>query len=109
MRHNVARNPNGLKVHLREEINIASVAEDRDHLVPLLEPSGELDLDLGGLTEIDTAGVQLLLALRNEAEGMGCACRLGGSGEVAHDAFGRLGLGHLLEGPTVGTGVRHGS
>lgn len=109
MHFNVSRLPNGLKAHLREELNIASVAEDRDHLVQLLQPGREVDLDLGGLTEIDTAGVQLLVALRKEADAMGCACRIAGSGENVLEAFGSLGLGHLLEEPLVGTGARHGS
>lgn len=109
MHFNVSRTPHGVKAHLREELNIASVAEDRDHLVQLLEPSGELELDLQGLTEIDTAGVQLLVALRKEADSMGCACRLSGSGESVLETFGSLGLGHVLEEPVVGTGVRHGS
>jgi anti-sigma B factor antagonist len=109
MHYNIARLPNGVKAHLREELNIASVAEDRDHLVSLLQPSGELELDLGGVTEIDTAGVQLLVALRKEAESMGCVCHLAGSDEAVREAFGTLGLGHLLDEPLVGKGVTHGS
>lgn len=94
---------------MREELNIASVAEDRDRLVQLLKPDCELELDLGGLTEIDTAGIQLLVALRREAEGIGCACHLAGSDETVREAFGSLGLGHLLDEPLVGKGVPHGS
>ena len=101
--------PNGTRALLREELTIASVSEDRDRLVQLLQPDGEVELDLEGVTEIDTAGVQLLVALRKEAEAMGCACHIAGSGESVLDAFGRLGLGGHLKEPLVGTGVRRGS
>ena len=109
MHFNVSRIPNGMKAHLREELNIASVAEDRDHLVQLLQPDGELELDLEGLTEIDTAGVQLLVALRKEANSIGCALHLAGSGGNVQESFGMLGLSHFLDEPLVGTGVHHGS
>ena len=109
MHFNVSRIQDMVKAQLREELNISSVAEDRDHLVQLLSPDGELELDLGGVTEIDTAGVQLLVALRKEAERMGCVCHLAGSDEAVREAFGTLGLGHLLDEPLVGTGVPHGS
>jgi len=109
MHFEVSRIPNGVKARLREELNISSVAEDRDHLVKLLQPSGELELDLEGLTEIDTAGVQLLVALRREADRIGCVCHLAGSDETVREAFGTLGLGHLLDEPLVGKGVPRGS
>lgn len=109
MRFSVLRIPGGARARLREELNIASVTEDRDHLVQLLQPAAVLELDLGGLTEIDTAGVQLLVALRKEADSLDCSCRFVGSGDTVQEAFGCLGLGHLLEEPLVGKSVRHGS
>lgn len=109
MRYNVSRTPNGIKVHLREEMKISTVAEDRDHLVQLIQPSHELEIDLAGLEEIDTAGVQLLVALRKEAISAGCDCHFSGCPESAMEAFGRLGLGSLLNEPILATGVRHGS
>lgn len=109
MHFNVSRIPNGVRARLRDELSIASIAEDRIHLVQLLQPASVLELHLEGLTEIDTAGVQLLVAMRKEAAGIGCTCRLSESGERVMDAFGRLGLAHHLQEPLVGTGGLHGS
>lgn len=109
MRYNVSRTSSGVRAQLREELDISSVSEDRDHLVQLLSPDGRMELDLAGVTEIDAAGIQLLAALRKEAKDMGCACLLSGANEGVRGAFELLGLGHLLEESQVGKEALHGS
>jgi len=106
MRFNVSRTPQGVVAHLREGLEISSIAQDRDHLLDLMAPGSVLRLDLEGIADIDTAGVQLLLALSKESTAKGGALEL--ANEAVRSAFALLGLGHRLQEPEVG-GVAHGS
>lgn len=58
---------------------------------------GDLDLDLAGLTDIDVAGLQMLLAARAEAaaRGHGLVVRLPREGSVPA-LIARLGLDHAF-------------
>ncbi len=57
-----------------------------------LNPEPVVELDATELQKIDTAGVQLLLALRREVEGRGGQLRLrAGSGQI-EEQFAKLGL-----------------
>ncbi|KAF7600382.1 MAG: anti-anti-sigma factor [Candidatus Dactylopiibacterium carminicum] len=51
---------------LSGELTVAQAAEVRDALALALTTSEQLTLDLGGLEEIDVAGLQVLLALASE-------------------------------------------
>ncbi len=51
------------------QMNIYSATSLKDELVQALKSSDELCLDLSGVTEIDTAGVQILLLIKKEAQG----------------------------------------
>ncbi|NMG04379.1 STAS domain-containing protein [Azoarcus taiwanensis] len=53
------------------ELTIYSAAECKDALLAALEESDGLEIDLGSVTEIDTAGVQLLILLKSEAKRAG--------------------------------------
>jgi anti-anti-sigma factor len=108
MRFNVSRTPQGVVAHLREGLEISSIAQDRDHLLDLMAPGSVLRLDLEGIADIDTAGVQLLLALSKESTAKGGALELANANEAVRSAFALLGLGHRLQEPEVG-GVAHGS
>jgi hypothetical protein len=58
---------------LEGELTIYSVAEARDQLCSALDQHPALQLNLSGIEELDTAGVQLLAWLKQEG---GCAdCR----------------------------------
>ena len=54
------------------ELTIMVAAEQKANLLARLDAAAEaLDLDLAGVTELDTAGVQVLMLLRREADAAG--------------------------------------
>lgn len=61
------------------ELTIHTAAEQCPRLLGAVEKNGTLRVGLAGVSELDTAGLQMLLAARREAE------RLGGAVEF-HDA-----------------------
>jgi anti-anti-sigma factor len=58
------------------ELTIQTAAEHKTALLAALSSGGRLDVDLSGVTELDTAGLQVLLLLRREALEAGSAVRL---------------------------------
>jgi anti-anti-sigma factor len=64
------------------------------------EPGGPFTLDLGGVAEIDSAGVQLLLALRHSLRQQGRSLQLEQPAAAVQDALRTLGLNELLKDPT---------
>lgn len=64
MAHDKRRRP--ARLAFEGEMTIYSARRDRDRMLEALGPASALTLDLAGVTEIDTAGVQLLLALKAE-------------------------------------------
>lgn len=54
---------------VRGEMTIYTVLEQKRQLFESLKSAKELQIDLGGVTEIDSAGVQLLMFLKQEAVG----------------------------------------
>ncbi|MFI5958409.1 lipid asymmetry maintenance protein MlaB [Cryptosporangium sp. NPDC051539] len=56
------------RVDLDGELTIVTAADTRDRLRPFLV-AGPVEIGLAGVTDIDTAGLQLLLAARRSGEG----------------------------------------
>lgn len=61
--------PKGLA--LEGELTIHTAADRRGALLGMIEADGALELDLSAVTELDTAGLQLLLLARREAAHLG--------------------------------------
>ncbi len=82
------------------EFTIAQAESCRQALLDRLsacsdgQPFGTLDL--GAVTRIDTAAVQILLALRRTLAGGGQALRIHPASSAVHDALGLYGLVGLL-------------
>jgi anti-sigma B factor antagonist len=80
------------------DLTIQAAAAAKDQLLAaarLGEPElGELQLDLSGVTELDTAGLQLLLLLRRELAAEGRTLVLARPSDAVSGA---LALGGLLE------------
>jgi anti-sigma B factor antagonist len=73
-------------ITLTGELTIYTAAETAGRLGAGLEPRGDCDLDLSGVTELDGAGLQLLLWLKHALEAHGSTLHL-----VAHsDAVGEV-------------------
>jgi anti-anti-sigma regulatory factor len=64
----------------------------RQHISAALSSGGPIAVDLGRIAVIDTAGVQLLLALEKAAASRGLALELRGESAVLANALGVLGL-----------------
>ena len=54
---------------IQDEMTIYTVKEQKSLIYEHLKSAKELQIDLGGVTEIDCAGVQLLMFLKQEALG----------------------------------------
>ena len=64
---------------LAGDLTIYAAADAKAGLTALLEACSEVELDLSAVSEIDTAGFQLLLLIKREAQRLGKTVRL-----VAH-------------------------
>ena len=83
---------------LSDELTIVTAAETRERLMPYLVGGADLELDLSAVSDIDTAGLQLLLMARQEAERRGVTVTLTDPSPVVRDLLtftrltGELGL-----------------
>ena len=74
--HIDAQQENGIcRLQMEGELTIYHGLEIRDGLMEHLAASAGIELDLGGVTEMDTAGVQLLLAAKREGTRLGKTVR----------------------------------
>jgi|GEM_PF-454167 len=97
MHMNISKAGGKLRARLGETLDISSVLEGKEQLSKALQKGSEIDFELSGLAEIDTAGVQLLLSTRRQAESDGIRCRfLGPSPEVLR-AFTLLGRADFFD------------
>ncbi|MGZ5055020.1 MAG: STAS domain-containing protein [Methylobacter sp.] len=58
-----------LQLSIQDEMTIYTVGEQKQRLFDSLKTAKEMQVDLGGVTEIDSAGVQLLMFLKQESLG----------------------------------------
>jgi anti-anti-sigma factor len=56
---------NNLTVHLDDELTIYTVNECRDLLAGQLEGVTKININLSGVTEMDSAGLQFLFSIKN--------------------------------------------
>lgn len=78
-------------------MTIYEAAQARDRLLAALPGGTAVVVDLSGVAEIDTAGIQLLVMLAREARRRGCALRFAPRSEAVNDAFERLDLSRYME------------
>lgn len=64
------------RMALDGDVTIYRAAELKPQLLQALRPGATLELDLSGVAELDSAGVQLLLLAEREARARGGALRL---------------------------------
>jgi anti-anti-sigma factor len=82
---------------LGPELTIAQAATAREALLQALQAgAGDLALDLSGVMDFDSAGVQLLLATRRSLQAQGRALVLHQPSAAVRDALQCLGLQPLL-------------
>ncbi|HEY6794013.1 MAG TPA: STAS domain-containing protein [Kineosporiaceae bacterium] len=86
------REPRRRILELEGELTIHTAAEHRGRLLGAIEGDAELALDLTAVTELDTAGLQLLLLAQREAEHVGGRFTLAGASRSVTDV---LAIAHL--------------
>ena len=85
-------------VRLGPEMTISQAAAWRDTLVDALcATAGDLRLDLSAVTDIDSAGLQLLLATRRSVVERGAALQVTAVSATVRDALAVFGLDSRLE------------
>ena len=72
---------------LGDELTIVTAAQTRDRITPYLAAATDLELDLSEVSDIDTAGLQLLLMARREAERRGATVTLADPSPAVQDLF----------------------
>ncbi len=64
----VSREDHHVLAVVQDEMTIYTALEQREQLLPLLGQCQQLELDLSAVGEMDSAGIQLLLLLKQEAD-----------------------------------------
>ena len=77
---------------LEGELTIYRAAELKPLLLAALPGTGPIEIDLAEVSEVDTAGLQLLMLLRREAQALGRALHLRGPSLAMVEAFELLDL-----------------
>ncbi|WP_030443761.1 STAS domain-containing protein [Actinoplanes subtropicus] len=74
-------------VELDGELTIQTAAEECPRLLAVVEKDAMVRVGLAGVTEIDTAGVQLLLAVRRSAERVGGVAEFRDASDAVREAL----------------------
>ncbi len=69
------------------EMSIYSAAEHKTQLLDHLAECEELELDLAGVGEMDSAGLQILLVLKRELERAGRGLRLSNHSQAVYEVL----------------------
>ena len=88
------------------ELTIYAVSEWQQALVARFAACGALDIDLSGVTEIDTAGPQLLIAAKCHALATGKQLRLTGHTQPVLDLLDLCRLGSFFGDPVLLAGLK---
>ena len=79
-------------LRLEPELTIYSAAQVKQTLIDALVARDPLTLDLADVCEVDSAGVQLLLAAMRHAGSQGGSLHLAGHSAAVQEAFALLGF-----------------
>lgn len=90
-----------LRLYPAGEMTIYSAAELKPALLQALGQSDEIEIDLAGISEIDTSGVQLLMLMKREAAAAGKALKLAGHSPAVLEVFELLDLGNWFGDPQL--------
>lgn len=91
------RTEGAVQLALGGPMTIYEAAEHKRELLAALAAGGGLELDLSGVDEIDTAGLQLLVLARREGARTGQPVRITGHGPALTEALGCYGLSHWID------------
>lgn len=83
------------------ELTIYTAAEHRACLVDLLAQHRAIEVDLSAVSELDTAGLQLLILAKHEADRRGARLRMVGHSAAVTEVFDALDLVGYFGDPIV--------
>ena len=83
------------------DLTIYEVEQFHQALAPLMDREGTLSVDLGQVSEIDSAGVQLLLVFKREREQAGRETHLVNHSDAVLDVFQLMNLAGHFNDPIV--------
>lgn len=92
----VTKSENQLRLRLAGELCISQAQTAWDRFLQVAEAGSDLTVDFASLTEIDTAGIQLVLALRQEMVREDRKLHLVNPSPEVAEAFAFLGRGDLF-------------
>lgn len=75
------------RMRIEGELTIYKAAEAMEQLIPYWNDFQRFEIDLSEITDIDTAGVQLLLIFSRKTEGMENGIRLLGTSQPVNEAL----------------------
>jgi anti-sigma B factor antagonist len=84
------------------EMTIYNASDWKQQLLSLFAQQGEIEVDLSGIAEIDSAGLQLLIMIKKEALAQGRKLRLTNFSHPVSEALELCGFDKDLEGPQFG-------
>ncbi len=87
------------RLALEGDLTIYHATALKEQVLSALEQHADLELDLTGVTEIDTAGCQILLLARREADRLGKSLRLTNTGAAVTEVLGFYGIADFVGSP----------
>lgn len=88
--------PREVNLRLEGDLTIRDVAARRDEWKALLDGASLLVVDAGSVERVDSAGLQLLVALKESAKRRDLECRVVQPSATLSDAIATVGLGPCL-------------
>lgn len=92
---------NCIQLIIDDEMTIYTALDQKNALSQYLSKNKDIQLDLSGVTEIDSAGLQLLLFLKQEAEQHNIRFSLTQHSQAVVEVFELLNLGNHFGDPIV--------
>lgn len=89
------------------ELSIYTAAELKPQLYNILQQHTALELDLSGVSEIDSAGLQLLIAAKREASDTGTILRLSHHSPAVLEVFDLCNMAAFFGDPLIISDQRH--
>jgi anti-anti-sigma factor len=86
---------------LGDELNIYTASEQKEELLNLLDDARELEIDLSKVAEMDSAGLQILIMLKQEAERQDKQLRLINHSQAVFEVFELLDVSSVFGDPVV--------
>ena len=96
------------RLSLKEDLTIYNAAAQKAQLLQAIDASSALDVDLAQVGQVDTAGVQLLLLAKREAERRGKAMAIVAHSDAVREVIDFCNLAAWFGDPVVITARRHG-